>query len=105
MAIMTQQRYARKIGVSHQYVGRKVKQGVIHRVGAGIDSDQADQALKDTRHLAYKVRRKGAPELQPETPKSTKPTKGTRATKGESQDGLLTFAEAQRKRGKLQSEE
>lgn len=46
MPLMSQKAYAKRKGVSPQYVNKLVGQGKILRVGRMIDSKQADQAIK-----------------------------------------------------------
>jgi len=55
--LISQAEYARKRGVSRQYVGQMVAKGIIQLVGKKVDVDQADVALAAIRDPARAERR------------------------------------------------
>ena len=55
--LVSQAEYARRRGVSRQYVGQMVAKGVIRLSGRKVDTDQADTALAAFREPARPARR------------------------------------------------
>jgi DNA-binding Lrp family transcriptional regulator len=48
MSLLTQRAYAKRKRVTPQYINKLVQRGVIRKVGAKIDSKQADAAIRNT---------------------------------------------------------
>ncbi len=54
--MLTQSAYARRVGVSRQYISQLIAQGLIPRRADGrIDSDAADEALEQNRPHPLRV--------------------------------------------------
>jgi len=66
--LVSQAEYARRRGVSRQYVGQMVAKGVIRLTGRKVDTDQADAALAAVKEPARSERRRKVPAAVPDVP-------------------------------------